>query len=195
MKELVLILISFILLESCSSCSGERPFKKQFSRVSTHNSFISIDSLNNKIELNANDTISYRDFFITWDPNLYFFSESKKQWNILNELIPAAYACDPPHPIPLDSIQNINIKSLNNWNSTIKADSSLNSIFQISSLFEKNTLLSWNEYKNKPVNGIINFYTSNPPDSIRSHIFIIDFSLKDGRQFVDTLKPVWINPS
>ncbi len=192
MHKFFIILFSILFLKSCSGCGGKS--ERKYSHVSIHKAFVSRDSSNFKIELNVNDTISYSEFFITWDPSLYFFSDSKNQWNILNELIPTAYACYPPTPIPLDSIQNINIRSSNKWNSTIKADSSLNSIFKTSTRNKRNTLLSLNEYKNEPIDGILNFYTSIPPDSIRNHIFVIDFSLKNGKQFIDTLKSICVVP-
>ena len=203
MQKVILILILSHLLSSCYNSCGKNDLKNgktiQYSKVSTQTAFPARDSSSRKIELNENETIHYRDLFLVWKPDFYYFSEAKKQWNILNELIPAAYACDPVSnaPIPKDSIQFINIKSTKDWNLNYKADSSLNSIFSFYSHYESNynisNILNNKEYLKNGVSGPYYFKTEIAPDSIQKHVFIIDLILKNGTHLSDTLKPVFVS--
>ncbi len=186
MKNNIFIALAILFLESCCG-----KFDESFSSFNSHSAYTAKDSLESKIKLNENDTILYRNLFLVWKPDIYYFSDTKN-WNILNEILPTAYACKAPSPTPIDSIQNINIKSLGDWNSSYKADSSLNSIFKFLKPYSSNTYLSLTEIKNQAIKSEFYFNPIIAPDSTRKHIFIIDLSLKNGKQYIDTLNPVWV---
>ncbi len=115
MQKISIILFVCILISGCYNCGKDfkkDKHKQEYSKITTHSAFPAKDSSSNSIELSENDSILYSKLSLIWEPNLYVFTQAKKQWNIWNELIPVAYACDPPinYPLPTDSIQFINIK-------------------------------------------------------------------------------------
>ena len=187
-----------LFLAACSDdveCNG---FDSKFGILGfsiTESKFENENNLFNAIPITNSDTISYDSIYLNMNASIQTFSQNTK-----GSFFSAAYACSPISPIPVDTVANIQVFSVEQTNVTsfdiledLTDQFDVISFTEIEGFSDRITLTEFNSIKRLAGSSYFLFPTWQP-DSVTKIGFRVVVNFTDGDSFEASSKIIALAP-